>query len=484
MKKLDRRAVAMLLAVMMLIVSFSACQDPGNDKKPPSGTGPAETGDFDPYHDDIPELLLDGEFHMLTFEEVHADMIHTFDEMPSDTLDKAKYLLIDNVESRFGIDIIETVQSEEYVNTTYRGMIATGADDFDLVFAYDRFAHYFAEENLIYTYDDLYYINLDKEYWDQSLLNYTTVGKDVYYAYGTYDFTYYDLTHCLIFNKDLMAELNISENPYDLVNSGKWTMDKMYEMAAVATLDNGDDVWTYNDRYGLVSSGKQILPNFWIAGGTTTVSLDRQNMPYLTMGDNEHLLNIIEKCFEMFYDGGVWYVSTGMGNQSDRHTEMFNANRALFADYTFFYIRQLRDCQSDYGVLPYPKYNEEQKDYFSRVEAGTIMATVPITVSDPTRSGAVIEAMASDGYETVRPKYYDYVLKSRDIRDPESEAMLDRIFATRVYDLGDTWYCDQIRDGIMATMWNTKNPNFASLYRSYEKMIKRTLQETIKAYLK
>ncbi len=488
-----RRVTALLLAVLICApLSLLSCRDEGGDGGDKDGGGAVNTGGTeaaetaDPTVDDIPaSLSFDGEtFNMLTFEEPHANLHHVFDEPSEDTLDNAKYMMISSVEERFKVDITETVQSETYVNTQYRQLIAAGADDYDLAFVYDRFAHYFAEEGLIYDYADLDYIDLDKDYWDQSLREYATVGDKTFYAFGTYDFTYFDMTHCLVFNKDLYRELNFKEDPYELVRSGKWTFDEMAEMMKTATYDNdGDDRQSLRDNYGYVSSGKQILPNFWIAGGTTSVSLDRGRMPYLTMVDNDRFQQILDSCFELFWDQNVWYVSTGMGNQSEHHTELFSGGNALFADYTFFFLSQLRNCEYNFGILPFPKYDAEQNDYYSRVEAGTVLATVPITNPDPEMAGALIEGMASEGYKTILPEYYETSLKRRDSPDEESAEMLDKIFATRVYDLGDSWYCDQIRDGMMVALWNSGKNTFASTYKSYEKMIMRTINETIRAYL-
>ncbi len=474
-----------IILVLSMLVALVACSKPSDDGGKNTGTpSGTETGTGNSTEDNVPQMSLDGaEFSFLTFSEPHCDMNHVFDEPSDDPVSYGKYRTITALEERFECDIVEYVESEQYVNTTYRSMIQSGADDYDIVFAYDRFAHYFAEEGSLYSYDDLIYIDLEKDYWDQSLLDYTTVYDTVYYAYGTYDFTYYDLTHCLTFNKKLATELGLG-NLYALVDSGEWTIDKMYEMCEEASFDNNsDDKFTRGDVFGLVSSGKQILPNFWIAAGTTTIKLDKDRLPYASILSNERLLDVIDTCFRYFRDTNVWYVSTGMGNQSDYHNEIFKEDGTLFADYTFYYLNQLRDSYSDFGIIPYPKFDADQDSYYSRVEAGTCLATVPITNPDPDFASAIIEAMASTGYKEILPEYYTKVLQGKVTRDEESQAMLDLIFKTRVYDLGDTWYCDQIRDGLMAVMWNQNKPNIASMYTSFEKSINKTLYETIQKYI-
>ncbi len=460
--------------------AISSCADGEDDGDDSSSVSTEQSNTSD----DVPAMDLNGRtISFLTFEEIHADMLHCYDEVTDDAVNYAKYRTILALEERFHCDIEEHIETEEYVNKIYRTQLASGADDFDIVFLYDRFAHYFAEDGLLYDYDSLGYVNLEKEYWDQSLLEYTTVGDKVYYAFGTLDFTYYDTTHCLVFNKGMATELGLGDL-YSAVTSGEWTMDKMFEMCTVATIDEGDGEMTSADKYGYISSGKQILPNFWISSGTTTVKLDKDNLPYATIIGNERLSNVMDKCFNAFWDNQTWYVSTSMANQSDLHYEMFAGNKALFADYTFYYLNQLRDCEFDFGILPYPKFDSNQDEYYSRVEAGTTIACVPVTNPEPDIAGAIMEAMASTGYELILPEYYDRTLTSRNVRDEESAGMLDLIFKTRVYDLGDTWFCDQIRDGLMATMWNANRNTLASTSKRYENVINYGISDTVEAYSK
>ena len=63
---------------------------------------------------------------------------------------------------------------------------------------------------------------------------------------------------------------------------------------------------------------------------------------------------------------------------------------------------------------------------------------VPMTTSDPERTGIVLEAMAAESMYTVTPAYYDVALKGKYARDEESLDMLDIILESRCYDLG--WF--------------------------------------------
>ena len=88
---------------------------------------------------------------------------------------------------------------------------------------------------------------------------------------------------------------------------------------------------------------------------------------------------------------------------------------------------EFRNMQDDYGILPVPKYDEKQKEYYTFSHDQYTVFMVPKTVADPEMSGAVLEALAYESYYSVQPVYYDLVLRGRYANDPESRAMLDMI---------------------------------------------------------
>ena len=63
------------------------------------------------------------------------------------------------------------------------------------------------------------------------------------------------------------------------------------------------------------------------------------------------------------------------------------------------------------------------------------MLVVPMTTADLNCTGKVLESLASVSHYTLTPAYYDIALKGKYARDEDSAAMLDILFANRVYDL-------------------------------------------------
>ena len=88
----------------------------------------------------------------------------------------------------------------------------------------------------------------------------------------------------------------------------------------------------------------------------------------------------------------------------------------------------------DFGIVPYPKYDEAQKDYISLNTAG--LMCVPSDVKDIEMVGIVCELLGSESKRYTIPAYFDVLLKYKGVRDDESLEMMKIIFDNVVYDFG------------------------------------------------
>jgi ABC-type glycerol-3-phosphate transport system substrate-binding protein len=341
----------------------------------------------------------------------------------------------------------------------------------------------YAQQKIIYNWEDLVYIDLTQPYWDSSLNKSLTINNSTYFAFGAYDLSYYDLTHVLVFNKDMIQDYGM-DMPYDIVRSGKWTLDKFREMARQTTLDvNGDGIMDINDSYGMISVPKQVLPSFWIAAGELSIAKDENDYPSFNIPGNERFYSLADKIFEIMWDDNVWCRNTEITNFWSASVPTFSSNRALFASQTFHFLDEFRNVDTNFGIIPYPKFTEDQPQYYSRVEGGCKIAIVPITNQSPEKAGAILEAMACESYKTVIPQYYEVALKRKNSRDSESEEMLDLIFAARIYDLGDTWWCNDLRDGIFAGMFTNNNRDIVSRMESFASRMDNLIEKTIDSFI-
>ena len=139
--------------------------------------------------------------------------------------------------------------------------------------------------------------------------------------------------------------------------------------------------------------------------------------------------------------------------------------------------------ETDFGIIPYPKYDDAQDRYYSRIEACELFC-VPVTNKNHEFAGVVLEALAAESAKSVIPSYYDVALQGKVTRDEESSEMLDLIFNTRVFDWGDTIWCAQIRDGIFDDMMKANDRDLASKTAELDNLVADKIKTTVEMFEK
>ena len=188
--------------------------------------------------------------------------------------------------------------------------------------------------------------------------------------------------------------------------------------AAAQDLD-GDGKLSAGDRFGSLSdlqSGRALL---WSSG-----------MELCTHDENGNLVPTLttEKNYDIFKSVLAFYEDNANSYGGD-NGRMFMADQALFLMSSIDGAVQLRDMESDFGAIPYPKYDAADESYRSR-NFGSSYFAIPITANNADMSATVLEAQNFYSYRDVRPTYYDTILKGKVSRDEETREMFDLVLDT------------------------------------------------------
>lgn len=394
-------------------------------------------------------------------------------EATGDTIDDAVYNRNRKLEERFNF-----IFDEQYYDYTVEGndaprkLLLAGDDTYQLYVG--RCVHMFnyASEGYFYKIDDLTAINTEKPYWNSQLYDNLSIGNAHYFAVGDFNISAFDFTHVLLFNKKMIDDLNLGDI-YSTVLDGKWTFDRFGEMSRAAVSDvNGDSVMDENDQYGYTSLGKQVLPGFWIAGGALSMKKDDGQLVY-TAPTDQKFIDVCQKVFEITWNDNIWH-RVPITVDREEEMQMFCDGKALFTDSSCFQISLTRDAATDFGIIPYPKYDETQDKYYSRIE-GCELFGVPLTNTDPEMTSVILEAMACESRKIVIPAYYEVALKVKFTRDEESSKMLDIAFENRVFDYGDTILCEEFRDGVMRQAFAKDNRDIVSTLTKVQNKVEKKL---------
>jgi len=483
---MKKRILCMLLCAMMLLASCAESTVSGDEEGAGAADTSAAAAETQPETEteltpDLPEGLAFGgsDFTFGVMDNPNGRNMLVMEEITGDALNDAQYNIIDSASSTLDVNIKQHVVTSSYPGTDQvRNIIAAGDDALQVVNVFCVAAPTLLAEGYLRDYADVPHIDLSKPWWDDRVNEALELGGFRYAAVGDLNIVTHDLTYVLLFNTDLINNHQL-ERPYDLVFSGEWTMDKMAEMMDIARSDtDGDGDMGPKDTYGYLAHPKMVLPSFWIGAGELSMTTNAEGVPELTVTD-ERFLSVFDKIFEITYGMNTYLPSSG-NDVPQSNIDMFQQGQALFMDCSLFWAGSLRDMETDFGIIPYPKYDSAQELYNCRVSY-YMPPVLPTTIQNLDMVGAVLELTNYLAMNEVTPAYIEGALKGKYARDEESIAMIDLILSNRVVDLGDTLYCANVRDGFFAGMYSSKNQNLVSQVKGVEKVLKRSVEKSIEA---
>ena len=483
--------ISLILTVLLLLGSCSqkpAEQPKKEDQDSPAIEVQAEVSAEETEAPAVPapafenDLSFDGaSFTFGVIYNENARNAIVMEEMTGEVLNDAQFTAVEEADESLNVQIGEYLMTSGYPAAgSIMPMIQAGDDVIQVADVYCVDAPTLMGKGYAVNYAQIPHIDLDKPYWDAGVNDSLTLAGMRYAALGDMSISTHDLTHILLFSSSLIEKNNL-ESPYSLVFEGKWTMDKMKEMMEAVLLDaNGNGERDEGDVFGYLCAIKNVLPGFWIGAGEKSMECDENDVPALAMSD-ERFVSVFQKIFEMTYDNNARFQTVEDWNVPTQNIEMFSSEQALFLDCSLFYVASLRDMETDFGMLLYPKYDESQPSYCARVSY-YMPPIVLITNPRLELTGAVLEEMNYRAKLHITPAYYEICLKGKYSRDPESISMLDLIFDSRVVDLGDSLFCSQIRDGFVAQLYAANKRDLASTLRANEKVINKSVENMIEGF--
>lgn len=483
-----KKFLALLVLCAMLAPSVVSCSEATAEETTANTPSAEETAGGDGtvieeeteevVTDDLPEQDYEGYSYNIYTRSNTTHYLFLAEEYTGEVLNDAIYDRNLKVADRFNIVFTETEYSDENAPTP---LVMAGDTTYSLMNVRCTAANTMAQKNYCYNISALEYIDLTKPYWDEELTEMIAFGPYVFSAIGSTNLTSIDFMNALLFNKDIVAEYNL-EDIYTLVREGKWTFDKFGEMGAAITQDtDGNGVYNAKDTWGILGAAKYTQCSLIQAGDAMYIQKDENNYPTYSISTDEHFIDVFNKIFEICNDNNAWYLTTDDTNEATAYHDMFRNGQGLFMSTLFYYIESMRDMDYEFGVIPYPKYDEAQANYRNRISFFDT-AVIPTSVEDVDRSSIILEALTCESFNTVIPAYKDIALKTKYSRDEDSSEMIDIILDNRVVDFGDTYFCSNIRDGFVAGMFFQNNRNIASTAKSTENVVTKLMDRMIKEF--
>ncbi|MBQ3177251.1 MAG: hypothetical protein IJB52_05490 [Clostridia bacterium] len=375
---------------------------------------------------------------------------------------------------------IKMAQSQGVTETLAKQDVTAGTGDYDAVMTNTTAAANLAQAGYTISMYDLPYIDLSKPWWDQGCTEDLELMGNIYFATGDITVIDNDATWVLMFNKQLYED-NGFDNIYDKVKENDWYYDDMLEMMSSAALDvNGDGKMLHTDDiFGFATSDDSGQGLFY-ASGEKLVYKDSEGTPFLCE-DAERMVGVVEKAGKIMSDK-MLTINTSVIGSSDGLRIHFEEGRALFFGEVMQCIIRMRESETAFGLIPWPKYDEGQEKYhhFVHGTAGKVV-TITAAAQNQEMSGAIVEAMAAKSMYTLTPAYYDVAITRKYMRDEESIEMLDIILQDRRYDLGYIYNWGNLYTNIRTIVIQGKD-TFASTWEKGQKSFNTAMEKTLAKY--
>jgi len=438
------RIISAILAVLMLAASLVACAR-DDDEEALETTVATEAPETEPRTwDDLAAVDMGGKtFTILTrdsesttlWKPLEWDSEGFSDEIIPDAVFRRNAM----VEEKYNCTI-QQVKDDEYIAAATADFMTQGSDYDVVVMPVIQQLSSMAVNGYLYDLAEISTISLDDTWWDSHTNDSTSLLGHYYTLSGDIDIIDNMATWCILFNKDMSAELQL-DNHYDVVDNGGWTLEKMYENAKIANT-------SLENVFGIACQVESAIA-YLAAADQWTFLKDDTDTPTNQMRLNASFTDAIEKIYgymkdrsnnrEIMATNVIGDNSTDVGVPWGTLYDIFAKNQALYCMGTISNVMsyQIGNMKAAYGILPVPKYTTEMTEYISTYQAGNATGVSILAHHQSSEDvGTFLTAMSAASTSTLVPAFYETTLEGREVPDPESLVTLKIILATREVDIG------------------------------------------------
>ena len=496
-----KKLAALLLAACLCLASFAGCSEKGagNEDNAPAQTNEPVTGVENPADDEPevvageeridPDLPADLDFGGHAFQILNND--HSIplwtqrdigaEELTGEPINDAVFNRNNTVSEKYNCEVVsrKTLNLSGELTTA----IKSGDQSADLATVALRTFSAKAQDGSFVELNSVSSLDLTKPWYDQNSVAEVSINHKLYGAASDITLMDKQATTAMVFSKPLYEDYGFMDSYgsfYDLVREGKWTYDVLYKMATSVSSDlDGDGKRTKEDLYGLLFQ-RDTLTSFFNGFGLAVMTKNAEDIPEPTLM-TEQGSDALDRIFDLLYqeDYCMNVMITFGEDYTDNMVKMFEQKQSLFLWIRFADVENLRAMDIDFGISPVPMRDEAQTRYYSSVNpyVGTLTC-IPQCAYDVEMTGYFVEALASESHYRLLPEYYEINLKGKVARDQESSDMMDTIFSSRIYDLGQIYDPGDFANTLIY-MTMSHDRDVASKWAKTSKIVNKTLEKML-----
>ncbi len=382
------------------------------------------------------------EFFLWIVSDSNVADYHWIKESKGDIMTEAVYNRQEQVRQYLGVEIVGQVAGggSQTMLEPFRTAVKNKDDSVQMLVT-----HVFGgiaglvSSGYLTDYNDLPGVNIDAEYWDTQVMEDMSVVGKMFLGKSRFNNLY---TYVIAYNKDMLAKYADSLNGtvYDMVNNYTWTLDQMIALSGLAYVDATADGKSMDDTFGI--SGDYNIGTMGMLHSSNINLVEQDEKGNYTVAVYNEInapktVAVVEKLRAlMVSDGGYMhneYNTPGMN-------VALHTGRVLMTIEATNSLEKLATYDMTFGVLPYPLYDEAQKDVgYRHLQWGGYLA-IPSYLADAQMTGETAEMLSY--YSTaVNEAYYDKLLGKQASDMPEDRAVLNLVWDTICSDFGQA-YCE------------------------------------------
>ena len=493
-----KKLLLVLITLSVLLPTFASCYEKPADETTADTTAPAAESDVSTISEteteaedtellpDIPKLDFEGRtFTILTsgLNDTNGKDWITYDvyaeSINGEPINDAVFERNEYLNSTYNIKLAE-YQTQKDTLSELKTEVTANTGAFQAAMTHFENGATLSRQGALMDMYSLPYIDVTKPWWDHSGVEALEVMGSLYQATGDITVIDNDATWVLFFNKQMREDLQL-DNLYDLVRENKWDFDKFYELLSVAPLDvNADGKMSYkDDRYGMITSDQSGYGLLY-ASGISLLVPDKDEV-FKIDSDFEKLSSVVDAAAKIMADQNMTFITGREGSTSDSVRQAFEEGRGLFFGEVMQCATRMRSSDTDFGLIPWPKYELTQDRYYNWIHSSAgrgVVIPTSVQKGDYEMVGAIVEAMAAKSMYTLTTAYYDKSFTYKSLRDEDSVEMLEIVLQSRSYDLSNI-YAINLNSRVLSCIVNG-NGKLASEWKSGSKLANKLMGRAVK----
>ena len=483
-----KRFLALTLTLLMLLPMTVACNKGTTDEEKPTGEVTLNYGDESGSADLLTTLPTDkyqGREFLITVQSAKHKAEVGASELTGDVQNDTIYQWLSKIEALYEVDVVANVPDGDFFtaitteNTS--GSVTTA------IYGHHTYELYKPVTAKMYKNWNAMgdKIDLTAERWDQIINNDATYNGVLYGLTGDLGYSKLQGAMATYFNVAMLDEIGYSsEDMYDMVDDGTWTFETFEQLVKDIYIDSDyNNKKSAGDTFGYVAVSENSH-HIWLAQFGIPLTIRGENntiTPALYTPDNVEIIEMLTR-FHHDHQGVATYRAT----EAEYEQMFFVQGRAAMITTRLSFASQFAGEMGvdEYGILPAPKRNLDQTEYYTKLfDQYTIWGVgKSLHEADVDFVAHITDALCAESSQTLYPKFYDILMKQRYSKDPDTARMVDLVMKNQFLDT--TFMFAQWMDLYPAIPSNCirDKSSLASQWAAIEQTLPKKLEELYSLY--